>query len=101
MHRCRDAKGNPEPDSDLQDTENVPLKENIEKYFKREVLPHVPDAWIDHGKTKAGYEIPLKRYFYRYEPPRALDDIAADIRNLEGDIVAMLAEITGSAEGLK
>ena len=98
---CRDAKGNPEADADLRDTENVPLKENIEEYFKREVLPHVPDAWIDHGKTKVGYEIPLNRHFYRYEPPRALEAIAADIKALEGEIVAMLAEITGSAEGLK
>jgi len=98
---CTDAKGNPEPDSDLRDTENVPLKENIEEYFKREVLPHVPDAWIDHSKTKVGYEIPLNRHFYRYEPPRALEAIAADVKALEGEIVAMLAEITGSAEGLK
>ncbi len=98
---CRDAMGNPEPDSDLRDTENVPLKENIEEYFKREVLPHVPDAWIDHSKTKVGYEIPLNRHFYRYEPPRALEAIAADVKKLEGEIVAMLAEITGSSEGLK
>ena len=62
-----------EPDADLRDTETVPLKESIEEYFKREVLPHVPDAWIDHGKTKVGYEIPLNRHFYRYEPPRPLD----------------------------
>ena len=54
---CRDAKGNPEPDADLRDTENVPLKENIDEYFQREVLPHVPDAWVDHSKTKVGYEI--------------------------------------------
>lgn len=98
---CTDAKGNPEPDSDLRDTENVPLKENIEEYFKREVLPHVPDAWIDHSKTKVGYEIPLNRHFYRYEPPRALEAIAADVKALEGEIVAMLAEITGSSEGVK
>ncbi|GAB1483363.1 class I SAM-dependent DNA methyltransferase [Treponema sp.] len=98
---CRDAKGNPEADADLRDTENVPLKENIEEYFKREVLPHVSDAWIDHSKTKVGYEIPLNRYFYRYEPPRALEAIAADVKALESEIVAMLAEITGSAAGLK
>ena len=98
---CRDKGGNPEPDTDLRDTENVPLKENIEEYFKREVLPHVPDAWIDHSKTKVGYEIPLNRHFYRYEPPRALEAIAADVKTLEREIVAMLAEITGSAEGLK
>ena len=98
---CRDKGGNPEPDTDLRDTENVPLKENIEEYFKREVLPHVPDAWIDYSKTKVGYEIPLNRHFYRYEPPRALEAIAADVKALEGEIVAMLAEITGSAEGLQ
>ena len=98
---CRDAKGNPEADADLRDTENVPLKENIEEYFKREVLPHVPDAWIDHSKTKVGYEIPLNRHFYRYEPPRALEAIAADVKALEGEIVAILAELTGSSEGLQ
>ena len=98
---CRDVKGNPEADSDLRDTENVPLKENIEEYFKREVLPHVPDAWIDHSKTKVGYEIPLNRHFYRYEAPRALEEIAAEVKALEREIVDMLAEITGSAEDLK
>ena len=98
---CRDAKGKPEPDPDLRDTENVPLKESIEEYFKREVLPHVPDAWIDHSKTKVGYEIPLNRHFYRYEPPRSLEAIAADVKVLEREIVSMLAEITGSAEGLQ
>ena len=69
---CRDRDGNPEPDPELRDTETVPLKESIEEYFKREVLPHVPDAWIDESKTKVGYEIPLNRHFYRYEPPRPL-----------------------------
>jgi type I restriction enzyme M protein len=64
---CRKSDGEPEPDSDLRDTESVPLKESIEEYFKREVLPHVPDAWIDHSKTKVGYEIPLNRHFYLYE----------------------------------
>lgn len=96
---CRDAKGNPEPDSDLRDTENVPLKENIDHYFKREVLPHVPDAWIDHSKTKVGYEIPLNRHFYRYEPPRALEAIETDIKGLESEILSLLAEVTGSVEG--
>lgn len=93
---CRDAKGRPEPDSDLRDTENVPLKENVDEYFQREVLPHVPDAWIDHKKTKVGYEIPLNRHFYRYEPPRELEEIETDIKELEQEIVSMLAEITGS-----
>jgi type I restriction enzyme M protein len=95
---CRDAKGNPEADSDLRDTENVPLTENIEDYFKREVLPHVPDAWIDHRKTKVGYEIPLNRLFYRYQPPRRLEEIEADIQALEKEIIGLLAEVTGSGE---
>ena len=61
----------------------MPLKESIDEYFKREVLPHVPDAWIDESKTKVGYEIPLNRHFYRYEPPRPLEVIEADIKTLE------------------
>jgi type I restriction enzyme M protein len=93
---CRDRDGNPEPDPDLRDTESVPLKESIAEYFKREVLPHVPDAWIDESKTRVGYEIPLNRHFYRYEPPRSLDVIEADIRKLEQEIVTQLAGITGS-----
>lgn len=91
---CRDRKGAQEPDADLRDTETVPLKESIEEYFKREVLPHVPDAWIDHSKTKVGYEIPLNRHFYRYEPPRELEAIEADIKELEGEIVELLREVT-------
>jgi type I restriction enzyme M protein len=94
-------KGMVEADPNLRDTENVPLKESIEDYFKREVLPHVPDAWIDYDKTKVGYEIPLNRHFYKYEPPRALEEIEADIKGLETEIVKMLAEVTGSAVGLK
>lgn len=91
---CRNAKGEPEPDADLRDTETVPLKESIEEYFKREVLPHVPDAWIDTTKTKVGYEIPLNRHFYRYEPPRPLEVIETDIKRLEDDIMKMLKEVT-------
>ena len=91
---CRDRDGNPEPDADLRDTENVPLKESIDEYFKREVLPHVPDAWIDESKTKVGYEIPLNRHFYRYEPPRPLEVIEADIKALESEILKMLKEVT-------
>jgi type I restriction enzyme M protein len=72
----------------------VPLKESIEEYFKREVLPHVPDAWIDTSKTKVGYEIPLNRHFYRYEPPRPLEVIEKDIKGLEDDIMKMLREVT-------
>jgi type I restriction enzyme M protein len=90
---CRDRDGNPEPDPDLRDTETVPLKESIDEYFKREVLPHVPDAWIDESKTKVGYEIPLNRHFYRYEPPRPLEEIESDIKTLESDILALLKEV--------
>ena len=88
-----DSKGNPEPDPALRDTENVPLTEDIEEYFAREVLPHVPDAWIDHDKTKIGYEIPFTRHFYRYIPPRPLEEIQKDLRVLVGEIQAMLAEV--------
>jgi type I restriction enzyme M protein len=91
---CRDHHGKPEPDPDLRDTENVPLKEDIEAYFQREVLPHVPDAWINHSKTKVGYEIPLTRHFYVYEPPRPLEEIEADIRALEDEILTLLKEAT-------
>jgi type I restriction enzyme M protein len=93
---CRDPakRDQPEPDADLRDTETVPLKESIEAYFKREVLPHVPDAWIDTTKTKVGYEIPLNRHFYRYEPPRPLEVIETDIKKLEGEILVMLKEVT-------
>ena len=90
---CRDRDGKPEPDPELRDTETVPLKENVEEYFKREVLPHVPDAWIDESKTKIGYEIPLNRHFYRYEPPRPLEQIEADIKTLESEILALLKEV--------
>ncbi|HEX74287.1 MAG TPA: SAM-dependent DNA methyltransferase [Dehalococcoidia bacterium] len=92
---CTDAKGKPEPDTELRDYENVPLKEDIHEYFKREVLPHVPDAWIDESKTKIGYEIPITRHFYKYVPPRPLDDIEADIKEIEKDIVRMINEVAG------
>ncbi len=115
---CLDAKGNTEPDADLRDTEIVALPDNIElplplgydnetghekllvlvkdqceDYLKVEVLPHVPDAWIDHSKTKVGYEIPLTRHFYVYQPPRPLKEIAGEISQLEKDIMAMLSEV--------
>lgn len=115
---CLDAKNNPEPDVKLRDTENVALpddialplplgydnetghdkllalvKDHCEDYLKNEVLPHVADAWIDHRKTKVGYEIPLTRHFYMYQPPRALHEIAAEISQLEKDIMAMLSEV--------
>ena len=100
---CLDEDGHPEPDSELRDTESVPLSESIEAFFEREVRPHVPDAWIDMGVRDAkdgevgrvGYEINFNRQFYRYSPPRALEEIEADIRNIERDIVRMLAEVTG------
>jgi type I restriction enzyme M protein len=90
---CTDSKGNPEPDPALRDTENVPLTEDIEEYFAREVLPHVPDAWIDHDKTKIGYEIPFTRHFYQYIPPRDLGEIKADLQILVKDITEMLAGV--------
>ena len=85
--------GSAEPDPDLRDTENVPLKENIQTYFEREVRPHAPDAWIDHDKTRKGYEIPFTRHFYRFEPPRPLAEIDADLRRLSVEIQEMLREI--------
>jgi type I restriction enzyme M protein len=91
---CRDRDGNPEPDPELRDTETVPLEESIEEYFKREVIPHVPDPWIDESKTKVGYEIPLNRHFYRYEPPRPLEEIESDIKTLENEILELLKEAT-------
>ncbi|MGW7042024.1 type I restriction-modification system subunit M [Streptomyces avermitilis] len=88
------VKGAPEPDSELRDYENVPLGENIEEYLKREVHPHVPDAWIDHSKTKVGYEIPFTRHFYVYEPPRPLAEIDAQLKALEAEIQGLLGEVT-------
>ncbi|MFF3516166.1 N-6 DNA methylase [Streptomyces sp. NPDC002573] len=88
------VKGAPEPDADLRDYENVPLGEDVEDYLKREVLPHVPDAWIDHTKTKIGYEIPFTRHFYVYQPPRPLAEIDAELKSLEAEIQALLGEVT-------
>lgn len=84
------GKGKPLPDSSLRDTENVPLNEKIETYFKREVLPHAPDAWIDEEKTKVGYEIPFNRHFYVFKPPRPLAEIDADLKKVSGNILKML-----------
>lgn len=84
------AKGKPVPDSKLRDTENVPLHEDVEAYFAREVLPHVPDAWIDHEKTKVGYEIPFNRHFYVFTPPRPLAEIDADLKQTTDRIKAMI-----------
>ncbi|MGW6898070.1 type I restriction-modification system subunit M [Streptomyces sp. NPDC054919] len=88
------VKGEPEPDADLRDYENVPLGEDVQDYLKREVLPHVPDAWIDHTKTKIGYEIPFTRHFYVYKPPRPLEEIDAELKSLEAEIQALLGEVT-------
>lgn len=112
---CRAADGAPEPDPELRDTESVPLAAgpdsadaegvptSVREFFAREILPHVPDAWIDTAKRDhkddlvglIGYEINFNRYFYRYTPPRPLEKIEMDIRAIEGDIVRMLAEVTG------
>ena len=83
-------RGNPVPDTDLRDTENVPLTEDVESYFAREVLPYAPDAWIDEKKTKIGYEIPMTRYFYEYQAPEKTEDIMARITALEQEISASL-----------
>jgi len=92
----KDKKGNSAPDADLRDFENVPLKENIEEYFKHEVLPHLPDAWIDHAKTKVGYEINFTRYFYKYKPLRSLGEIRKDIMALEKETAGMIKKVIES-----
>jgi type I restriction enzyme M protein len=121
---CRGNEGDPEPDPDLRDTENVPfpvgtalplpldyeskqnkgkvdiepllnlMRDHCEAYLAKEVLPYRPDAWIDHSKMKVGYEIPFNRHFYEYEPPRPLEEIERDITELEREILAMLKEVT-------
>lgn len=91
-------KGKPVADSSLRDTENVPLDEDIDTYFKREVLPYVSDAWIDKTKTKVGYEIPMTRYFYEYQKPEASDDILERIIRLESDIASSLKSLFGKGE---
>ncbi|MEO3809442.1 class I SAM-dependent DNA methyltransferase [Sphaerisporangium sp. B11E5] len=83
-----------EPDTELRDYENVPLDEDIEGYLKREVLPYVPDAWIDQDKTKIGYEIPVTRHFYIYTPPRSLAEIDAELKDVEDEIRALFSEVT-------
>jgi type I restriction enzyme M protein len=109
-----DRSGDPEPDPELRDNENVPLPElrvrfepdpshrlqtlpyveAVDRYVADEVLPYVPDAWVDHSKTKVGYEIPFTRHFYVYVPPRPLEEIDAEIKALEQEIRALLAEVT-------
>ena len=86
-------KGKKQPDTALRDTENVPLKEDIDEYFRREVLPFAPDAWIDDKKSKVGYEIPFTRYFYRYKPPKPSQEIMAEILEIEKDLDGSLKEI--------
>ena len=100
---CRDREGRPESDPELRDTENVPLLEDVDRFFEREVKPHVPDAWIDttrcdpqDGKVGlVGYEINFNRYFYQYRPPRPLEEIEADIQQVEKEILSMLRDVAG------
>lgn len=87
-------KGEPKPDTSLRDSENVPLGEDVEAYFEREVLPHVPDAWIDHDKTKVGYEIPFNRHFYVFKPPRKLAEIDTALKGVTDRIVKMIGELS-------
>ena len=89
-------KGKPQPDTDLRDTENVPLKEDIQTYFEREVLPFAPDAWIDEKKSKVGYEIPFTRYFYKYEAPKPSAEIMQEILAIEAELDGALAEVFGA-----
>ena len=88
-------KGKPVADANLRDTENIPLTEDIDTYFAREVLPYAPDAWIDRAKTKIGYEIPMTRYFYEYQKPEPSADILARIIGLEDEIAASLKNLFG------
>ena len=83
-----------EPDPDLRDFENVPLKDDIDAYFGREVRPHVPDAWMDRSKDKVGYEINFNRHFYRYTPPRPLEEIDAELKQAEEEVMRLLREVT-------
>ena len=88
------SKGQPVPDAALRDTENVPLSEDIDTYFKREVLPHATDAWIDHDKTKVGYEIPFNRHFYVFKPPRPLNEIDAELKGVTDRILTMIGGLS-------
>jgi type I restriction enzyme M protein len=90
---CTDGKGKIEADSDLRDSENVPLSEDVDSFFEREVLPYAPDAWIDASKEKVGYEIPFTRHFYKYVPPRPLEEIDAELNVLVAEIQTLLSEI--------
>ncbi|HZH78826.1 MAG TPA: class I SAM-dependent DNA methyltransferase [Archangium sp.] len=88
------GKGKPVADANLRDTENVPLSEDVETYFQREVLPHAPDAWIDHEKTKVGYEIPFNRHFYVFKPPRALAEIDKELKGVTDRILTMIGGLS-------
>ena len=88
-----DKQGHPNPDSGVRDTEKIPLKEDINAYFAREVQPHVPDAWLDRSKDKVGYEISFTKYFYQYQPLRPLAEIKADILALDAETEGLLKEI--------
>ncbi|MFH6971818.1 type I restriction-modification system subunit M [Flavobacterium petrolei] len=90
-----DKKGNPKPDSSLRDTENIPLTIDMQEYMEKEVLPHVPDAWIDHSKTNIGYEVNFTKYFYQYKPLRSLNDIRKDIMAIEQETDGLLKEVIG------
>jgi type I restriction enzyme M protein len=92
-HPVLDADNLPVPDSELRDFENVPLKDDIDAYFEREVLPHVPDAWMDRSKDKVGYEISFSKYFYEYTPLRSTDEIAAELLALDAETEDLLREI--------
>ena len=87
-------KGRPQPDPELRDTENVPLSEDVATFFRREVLPHAPDAWVDEDRTRVGYEIPFNRHFYVFEPPRPLVAIDADLKGVTGRILAMIGGLS-------
>jgi type I restriction enzyme M protein len=93
--KVTDKKGILKADSSLRDTENIPLLMDIDAYMAKEVLPHVPDAWIDHSKTNVGYEINFTKYFYQYKPLRSLDDIRKDIMALEQETDGLLKEVIG------
>ena len=87
-------KGKPQPDANLRDTENVPLSEDVQAYFEREVLPHAPDPWIDHEKTKVGYEIPFNRHFYVFKPPRDLAEIDTELKIVTDRILTMIGGLS-------
>ncbi len=89
----KDIKGKPKPDSNLRDYENIPLKQDIQAYFEKEVLPYMPDAWIDHSKNKIGYDISFTKYFYKYQPLRPLSEISKDILSLEKETEGLLKDI--------